>query len=185
MNTVGMIDVTDCDLTVLIRAAYSLSRQKGMGTLDPLGRIGMLSDGQVDEIIDRGKIDPLNAVSIDDLNGRNVKFYVHKADDKLFIDNAWPEHSDHELAVLLTQAGLSGDVIETARTDYAAHEDDCIAKAMRALKEADGTLEEDWRPDHQPFNDDIALGLDAARQRGLVNGEDTAHGKLWTVASKE
>ena len=185
MNTIGMIDVTDCELPVLIRAAYSLSRQKGMGTLDPLGRIGMLSDGQVGEIIDRSKNDPLNAVLIDDLNGRNVQFHVRRAGDRLYIDNHWPEHSDHELAVLLTQAGLSADLIETARATYDTYERDCIEKALRALKDGGGTLEDDWRPDHASLGDDVAVGLQSAQQRGLVNGEDTEHGKLWTLPKDE
>ena len=185
MNTIGLIDVTECDLAVMIRAAYSLSRQKGMGTLDPLGRIGMLSDGQVDEIVARSKNDPLNAVLIDDLNGRNVQFHVRRDGDRLFIDNAWPEHSDHEFAVLLTQAGLNPELIEQSRAAFKDHENDCVDKALSALKDAGGTLEDDWRPDHPTLDDDITLGLQAALQQGLVSGEDTEHGKLWTLTDHQ
>jgi ribosomal protein L36 len=98
-----MIDVTDCDLTELVKHAYRLSAPMGLGFLH--SRDEPLSDEDAAEILSDGNEE--HPVRMDYVHGRCCKFSVIKRDGRLYIRNPWPDHSDFQLRELLTSVGVS------------------------------------------------------------------------------
>lgn len=94
------IEITGCDLVLLVKAAYDLSVPHGLGFLH--ARPGSLTDEQASMLINDDKTSP---VSMDYVLGRAVKMTVIRMDDKLFIAPRWFDHSDADLQALLTRIG--------------------------------------------------------------------------------
>lgn len=174
MKTAGMIDVTGVDLAALVRAAYAPSRQQGLGLFDMNGKRTGLPDEVVEEILERGRDDRLNAFSIDYLNGRSVKFHVRRAGDRLFIRNRWYDHSDGELMSLLEQVGLSGDLVQKARDEEDARRARVKAEAISYLKERGGEVRQNrglktMPTEDEKLPDDVEEGLWVALGDGSVS----------------
>lgn len=174
-STVGYIEVTGCDLATLVRAAYSPSKQQGLGVLDARGRSDLTNE-DVEAILARGRGDPLCACNIDYLNGRSVKMLVFKDGDRLFIRNSWYDHSDDDLAALLEQIGLSPDRIGIARKEEADHRAACIETAVAYLQDHGGRILQNRGLKTQPspddvLPDDVERGLWLGRYCGLIAEE--------------
>jgi hypothetical protein len=164
LRTAGMIEVTGVDLAALVRAAYAPSRQQGLGFFDANGKASGLSDEVVNEILERGRDDRLNAFTIDYLNGRSVKFHVRRSGERLFIQNRWYDHSDHELAALLEQVGLSSDLIQAAREDEIAHRSKVKEVALSYVRERGGEFRQNrglrvLPTEEEKVPDDVEEGL--------------------------
>ncbi len=102
MEEYNMIDVTDCDLRVLVKEAYNLSVPMGMGFLHYTP--AELTDDEVNELID---MDPHNQwpVHLDYVKGRAVKFGVKREGDRLVIPrDDWYDHTPDQLQELLKRA---------------------------------------------------------------------------------
>lgn len=106
------IDVTHCDLRLLIAKAYELSSPQGLGFLH--AKPGALPDADIDEILERSKDDPLGPVQMDYVNGRSIKLSVRRRDDKLFIPARWYDHHSTQLAELCDAIGAARPVREEA-----------------------------------------------------------------------
>lgn len=98
----NMIEVTGVDLTKLVQEAYALSRPQGLGTMH--FQPGGLSEADAKAITDRerGNI----AASMDYVKGRACKMTVFRQDGKLFIRDAWFDHSAAQLKTLLERIGM-------------------------------------------------------------------------------
>ena len=105
----NFIDVTDCDLITLVKAAYHLSRPQGLGFLHH--KPGHeLSDDEAKEIIARYEGSTFEAVAMDYVHGRAVKLRVWIESGRRYIRNRWYDHSTDDLRALLTTIGLSPDL---------------------------------------------------------------------------
>lgn len=187
-STIGYIEVTGCNLATLVRAAYSPSRQQGLGVLDARGR-GDLTDEDVEDILARGRGDPLCACSIDYLNGRSVKMTVFRDGGRLFIRNSWYDHSDDDLAALLQQIGVSPDKIGIARKEEADHHAACIEAAIAYLQDRGGQILQNRGMRTLPGPDDVLpadveQGLWLGRYGGIIAEEyDSDTGlTLWKLS---
>ncbi len=100
-----MIDVTSADLVMLIQKAYELSRPQGMGMLhfNP----APLTDKEAEAFVR-----PDGTVHLDYVKGRACKFHVRKEGEKFVIDSPWYDHTDEQLAELLTSMGITKDLGE-------------------------------------------------------------------------
>lgn len=170
----GMIEVTGVALADLIKAAYNPSRPQGLGFLH--FQEGDLTDAEVEEIIARGN--NRIAVRMDYVKGRSCKFTVTREGDKLFIANNWYDHSTAQLEQLLTSVGLSADLVAKARKAQTDHEDACVEKALKMLAMQNDTFEAHIE---HPLDEDIALGLFFARDRGLVTETYAGQVSTWTL----
>lgn len=183
LRSAGMIEVTGCDLATLVRAAYAPSRQQGLGAFDSNGR-GGISEKDVLDIIERGKEDPMCAVSMDYWNGRSIKMRVMKDGERLFIRNQWYDHGDGALGDLLEQIGLSRDRIAEARKAEADYRDSSKAAAIAFLREKGGVYRQDrgYRANPNP-EDVIPLkiedGLWSAVVDNLVTEESVDGITVW------
>lgn len=185
----GMIDVTDCDLGTLVRAAYSPSRQQGLGVFDGRGRSNDgLSDKDVKEILGRGE-EGMCAVSMDYVHGRSIKMTVYRDDDgKLYMENRWYDHSDDELENLLKQIGLSGDLINKARADQAAYREASKSAAIQYLRAHGGEVKENRGLARAIKADeilptDVSDGLYSARADKMVTEEYRDGVSIWRLAA--
>lgn len=175
ITTIGYIEVTGCDLATLVRAAYSPSRQQGLGVFDSSGRAD-LTDEAVEEVLDRGRNDPMCAVGIDYLNGRSVKMHVYKDGERLFIQNTWYDHSDAELAAFLAQIGIAPEKIDLARKEQADDRAAFMQAAVNYLRERGGQILQNrgLRTIPEPEDTlpkDVDRGLWPACADGLVTEE--------------
>ena len=99
-----MICVEGVDLREFAKVAYDLSKPVGMGFTQDWE--AALTDEDIDYLInERDKI----VLSMDYVNGRACKIHVMRSedDDKLYINESWFDHSDWELATLLTSIGVN------------------------------------------------------------------------------
>ncbi len=191
ITTVGYIEVTGCDLAALVRAAYSPSRQQGLGVFDQSGRAD-LTDESVEQVLERGRNDPMCAVGIDYLNGRSVKMHVYKDGERLFIPNTWYDHSDAELAAFLEQIGIAPEKIELARKEEADDRAACTKAAVDYLRERGGQILQNrgLRTIPKPEDalpKDVERGLWSAHVDGLVTEDyqnDTGL-TLWKLTQGE
>ena len=97
------IEITGCDLRLLVKKAYELSRPQGMGFLH--AKPGPLSDGLVDDILmrDRGP----HPIMMDYVQGRAVKLSVRRDENnRLWIRSRWYDHSESDLQQLLEAIGV-------------------------------------------------------------------------------
>lgn len=140
MTSKGMINVTDCDLKILISTAYKLSAQQGLGYFDPDGNSDNLTPEIVDEILAKSQKDSICVISMDYVNGRAVKMTVFRKEAGLFIENHWFDHNDDQLRKLLVAVGLEEDLIEKARAEYEAFVKDCCEKAKEIISQRGGQL---------------------------------------------
>lgn len=139
----GYIDVTDVPLAALIRAAYSPSRQQGLGLFDLSGASGGLTDDEVAALISRSIDDPMMAVSMDYVNGRSVKFHVKRFGDRLGIWHRWYDHSESQLGALLDQVGLGAGALDRAKAAYDAENDRLRRIALEYLSSRGGVVLQD------------------------------------------
>ena len=100
-----MIDVTAAPLLDLVKAAYDLSKPQGLGFIH--ARPGDLSDKDAQDIIDYEKPGSGIAARMDYVHGRACKLTVYKKDGKHFIQKPWFDHSDTQLAQLLSNVGIT------------------------------------------------------------------------------
>lgn len=177
-RTVGMIDVTDAPLDVLVRAAYAPSRQQGLGYLDTAGQSDTLTDEEVSAILERNKNSPIVALSMDYCRGRSVKFTVMKIGERLYIGNSWHDHSDDELRSLLQCVGLDPALLEQARAQRAEYDEFSLAAALAFLKDAGGSVEQNRWDDKAgtPIPDDVDAGFWVGRSRGLIKEDYQRNG---------
>lgn len=188
LRTESMIEVTGCDLAALVRAAYSPSRQQGLGLFDSSGRTG-ISDEDVTEIISRGTKDPMCAVSMDYWNGRSIKMTVYKDGDRLFIQNRWYDHSDRELGALLESIGISADAIGQSRERQEAYREASKSAAIAFLKEQGGQYRQNRGLRSHPKPEEILPrniedGLFSALSDKLVTEKWCDDGaSLWSIAN--
>lgn len=98
------IDITGCDLRVLIAKAYELSAPQGLGFLHSTQ--GPLSEATIDEIIVRGKDGGFGPVDMDYVNGRSVKLRTAERDGKWYMPRRWYDHSEHQLSELCAAIGV-------------------------------------------------------------------------------
>ena len=101
MNTENMINITDADLTELVKAAYNLSSPVGMGFLHY--QEGELSDDEANALIDNDSNIP---VSLDYVKGRACKLSVFADEGNLYIRDNWFDHSESQLDLLLSSIGI-------------------------------------------------------------------------------
>ena len=173
----GMIEVTGVPLADLVRAAYYPSRPQGLGVFHY--QPGDLSDDEVAAIVERGKGDRMCAVSMDYVKGRSCKFTVSRADGgKLFIKGRWYDHSDEDLRNLLLRVGLSTDLLDKARAEEFAYEQDCIAEALSFLMTRDGSFVD---KSENELPDKVSIGLYMAQDKGLVKMEWTDRTAKWSM----
>ncbi|MGL4233301.1 MAG: hypothetical protein ACRDAM_13965 [Casimicrobium sp.] len=99
----NMIEITGANLIDCVKAAYDLSRPQGMGILhftpEPL------TDEEAQTFI---QPEPnRSAISMDYVKGRACKFDVHRDENgRLWIYDAWFDHSHYELEELLNRIGV-------------------------------------------------------------------------------
>ena len=119
MNTEKMIEVTGCDLRVLVKKAYELSVPLGMGHLHY--KAGVLDDATVDKILASANIYSEIRLVMDYVHGRAVKLSVFrqqsngesptweylnaKGPELWWIYDQWPDHSAEQLDQLLSAIG--------------------------------------------------------------------------------
>jgi hypothetical protein len=104
MNTENMIEVTDCNIRELVKAAYDLSKPQGLGLIH--AKEGSLSDKDIDEIINQGSYANV-VISMDYVYGRACKMTVFRDDEnRMWIYKHWYDHSDHQLEKLLETCGI-------------------------------------------------------------------------------
>lgn len=97
------IEITGCDLRLLVQKAYELSRPQGLGFMH--AKPGPLSDQEVDSILSRSHVG--RPVSMDYVNGRAVKLNVRRdADGRLWIRPNWYDHTRMQLSELLHAIGI-------------------------------------------------------------------------------
>ena len=102
MNTENMIEITGCDLSVFIKKVYDLSQPQGLGFIH--AKAGPLEDQEVESILRHG-CDKI-PVDMDYINGRACKMMVIQDDDRIFIQDAWYDHSDDQLCELISSIGI-------------------------------------------------------------------------------
>lgn len=185
LRSAGMIEVTGCDLAALVRAAYMPSRQQGLGIFDGNGR-GDISEKDVGDIIERGKDDPMKAVSMDYWNGRSIKMIVLKDGDRLFIRNGWYDHSDDELGMLLEQIGLNRERISVARKEELDYRESSKTAALAFLREQGGSYRQNrgltrMQKPEEVLPPEIDAGLFSALSDGLVTEEYMDGANLWRI----
>lgn len=113
----GFVDVTGIPLENIIRAAYSLSRQQGLGVYDTAGRHAITAD-VIDEIIKSGENGPQFAlISMDYVNGRAVKMTVGKFGERRVIQRRWFDHTDEDMRQFLTLIGIDENALEASADD--------------------------------------------------------------------
>lgn len=184
MSTVGMIEVTGCNLRTLVQNAYAPSRQQGLGVFDPAGRSGGLSDDDAQKIIDQSRDDRLMAVSVDYVNGRSIKLRVRRDGDRLFINNSWYDHSDSQLAALLNSVGIDGEkAIAAARREYDDAKAKAVAAAIKLVDAAGGSFSVETYKDTEALSEDVRWGLSAGTysEPPIFKNEYRGHGaETWT-----
>ena len=168
MSEVGMIEVTGVDLRDMLRAAYRLSSPQGLGFLH--ARDGELDDAMVEEIISRDDGNKWTAIGTDYVHGRAMKFSVRRYDGRLYIQRRWFDHSQAQLAELLSAVGLSPDLIDKAEAEWREHVERDVSFVLQHMKDSNGTIIE-RHADFDPFFAEHATGLYAAKDRGLVKDE--------------
>lgn len=139
----GYIDITDVPLAALVRAAYSASRQQGLGLFDLNGASGGLSDDQVAALISRSVDDPTMAISMDYVNGRSVKFHVKRFGDRLGIWHKWYDHSEGQLRALLDQVEIGAGALDRTKAAYDAENDRLRRIALEFLSSRGGVVLQD------------------------------------------
>jgi len=102
MNTDGMIEITGSDLVEAVKAAYDLSRPQGLGLMHY--EEGELSDEEAKRLVD--DTDARMPVSLDYVKGRACKFDVYRDENKLFINDAWYDHSEAALLSLIDRIAV-------------------------------------------------------------------------------
>ncbi len=184
MKTVGMIEVTGCDLRALVQNAYAPSRQQGLGVLDVAGRVGGLTNDEAQKIIDRSADDKRMAVSMDYVRGRSIKLSVHRFGDRLFINNNWYDHSDSQLVALLNSVGIDGErALAAARQEYATAQAKAIAAANKLLDENGGSFSVESYKDTEVLPEDVRWGLSVGTysEHPVFKNEYRGHGaETWT-----
>jgi hypothetical protein len=100
----NMIEVTGVDLVKLVQQAYALSHPQGLGFIHY--QDGDLPEADAKAIIDREKPEGRIAASMDYVKGRGCKMTVFRQDGKLFIKEAWFDHSAAQLRTLLERIGM-------------------------------------------------------------------------------
>lgn len=165
MRTIGMIDVTDAPLPALVRAAYNPSRPQGLGYLHY--QQGDLSDDEVARIISRanGHV----ALSMDYVNGRSCKFTVFQHDGRRYISNDWYDHNDAQLRSLLDGVGLSGALVDSARAEKAAYDEQCMSDAVAFLVSRGGSFKQNRWSDKNP-DEVVPTNIDAGFYVGKYKG---------------
>lgn len=94
----GAIDVTNCSLVEIIKAAYSLSESRGLGILQSAA--GPLTDDEA-----KAYIRPDGNAYLDYVKGRAVKLNLAMCDGRrLIYADRWFDHSDAQLKQLLAVA---------------------------------------------------------------------------------
>ena len=106
MNVQDMIEVTGCDLRVLVKTAYRLSIPVGLGLLH--FKEGGLDAVATDKIV-AGSYHNM-VLSMDYVQGRSVKMSVYRHNlpgesERWFIRKTWYDHSDEQLQELLRAIG--------------------------------------------------------------------------------
>lgn len=104
IDTTNHIEISEVDLVLLVKTAFDLSVPQGMGFLQAADE--PLTDDEANEILASFKNDKFDAVSMDYVKGRAVKFHVIRSGDQLFIADTWYDHTDEQLKQLLITCGV-------------------------------------------------------------------------------
>lgn len=96
------IDLTGVDPTLMLKAAYDLSRPQGMGFIH--FKPEPLTDQECEAILARGH-DHL-VFSTDYVNGRAMKLALYRDGDKQYMKKSWYDHSSYDFAELLNRLGF-------------------------------------------------------------------------------
>lgn len=93
----NMIDITGIDLKMFIKKVYELSKPQGYGFLHY--QEGNLTAEEAEVFLAHSN-DRI-AIDMDYVKGRACKMVVFKENGKLFIQNAWYDHTNDQLRELL------------------------------------------------------------------------------------
>jgi hypothetical protein len=99
------IDITGIDLVKFVQRVYDLSSPQGLGYLHYVNT--PLSEEEAKEYVDLNPKYGRNVVSMDYVHGRACKMQVWKEDEKLYINDSWYDHTDHQLKLLLEPFKIS------------------------------------------------------------------------------
>lgn len=119
------VDVTDCDLREIVKAAYDMSSPQGMGHLhfDP----APLTEEEVDSVMKNFPVGGV-LVSLDYVKGRSCKFHVHEDAKGRYIQSPWYDHTDQQFAELVSQIGATMPKAEDAEHGAACNCADCVSQ---------------------------------------------------------
>ena len=185
-NTAGLIDVTGVPLEKLMRTAYAMSSPQGLGFIHATE--GGLDDETLAEILERGKTDTMYAISTDYVRGRSLKFRVRRIDGRHYLRNQWYDHSTRQLKELLSEVGLSPDLVDTARAEETAYHERIKDAAVAYLREHGGAVRQNRglrtmpKPEEE-LPPEVDAGLWWALDAKLVTEEYGDDGyTTWTLA---
>lgn len=102
-----MIDITGVNLGEFARKVYDLSVPVGMGIVQFID--GPLSPDDTEAILVSCEGNEFVVLCMDCVNGRCCKMYVYRhvknGEDRLTIEDNWPDHTDEDFETLLTYFG--------------------------------------------------------------------------------
>lgn len=133
----GYIDVTGCDPVEIIRTAFAMSVQRGLGLLEH--RAGDLTADEEADLRQRmARETPRVALDVDYLRGRAVKLtvFVDRATGRLYLRDTWFDHGPAQLADLIDRIGI-GDGrarVDRAVAEQAVRDRDFEAERRRAAE---------------------------------------------------
>lgn len=134
----------------VIQDAYYLSRQQGMGLLDPAGRRNILADAEISHILESAGIWPPGVVAVMDyVRGRSVKLRIMQRDDEadeLYVERPWYDHTDEQLDQLLAAARAITKLCDRCRKPLSVAHEVLIAGELEMWCEFCAGLHPDDRP---------------------------------------
>lgn len=104
-----LVQVTGCDLVVLLKAAFRLSRHQGLGILEcVLPGANELTTEEAKNIIEHTS-NVIYLLDVDYIKGKAVKLQVfrqNKNDQDWWIDSRWFDHQPAQFTKLMESIGL-------------------------------------------------------------------------------
>lgn len=135
MDYRGYIDVTALDLRKMVAAAFDKSQPQGLGFLHH--KAEPLSEAELDQLIGgmRATTDgEREALSLDYVRGRSMKFIVLGEGGKRYWRLGWYDHTFDQQYAVLVEAGMSEAEARAAVEKAEAEEAEKAAEYARVKK---------------------------------------------------
>lgn len=194
----GYFDVTGIDPRLIIQVAYSGSRPQGLGYLH--SKPGGLTEADLNEIMERSEKWGRGSIDIDYLNGRSMKFHIHRDVDtgRMYFNLDWYDHGREATEWLVREIDLPNvePAINKARAEKAELEAEWVALQERSARlclqyaaerngiVCDADVDAIYRAAEQPMYDGWCYGNGMARENGWLSWDSKSRTHTLTDAGR-